>query len=320
MEKHVSFLKEIQNFISPNITRGPITSVNTHMHFPEPQNMLYISTNGRDGIGHQLVGMYSCMVVDKLDPSKVFVKKYFAHQEHDGSPYSSPLFDYLQEGYLDPPEKVEVRYSDSCSGEVQRLCAKNRTACNGAKRQVTLHWHKRVEVFLSRFPELNPGDTNVAILHKRGGDMVKYRPDILFRYNDTLTRLVDYLHQKFDLRTRIFVETNDDLEILRRNISAFNPSYSSFTVAGDSVKRWIEMVKARILVLGISSYSISASLARPNLPTISPSSHPYGGRYDDNFLPCVLDIDFEARRIGPLEPALYFENGHGSVSCHPMVD
>jgi hypothetical protein len=279
----------------------------------------YVTQKSDDGIGHQLAGMFSCMVVDQLDVTTTFVKKRYVSAQHEKSPYAERLFEYLQEDYPEQPENVKIHFVDNCWSHVRTLCAAGRTKCSHAKQQISLKWHKQVKALSSSLPELNPADSDVAVVHKRGGDMLKYQPDILFRYDDAIINTVSYLHKTFSLRTEIHVETDKDKEMLI-NASHFNSSFCSIVSGGDAVKLWIHMVKARVLFLSSSSFSISASLARSNLPTISASSHPNEGRYDDNFLPCALDTDFDSRRTEPLEPAVYFDNGHGSLSCQPLEE
>ena len=54
--------------------------------------MKYVTQNGKDGLGHQLLGMYSCMLLPMLDDRFTYVIKNYTGHQHARSRYIVPLF------------------------------------------------------------------------------------------------------------------------------------------------------------------------------------------------------------------------------------
>ena len=65
----------------------------------------------------------------------------------------------------------------------------------------------------------------------------------------------------------------------------------SYITGGDPVSTWIYMTQVDLLVIGPSSFSLSAAAARSTKPSFSIEQRPKDGRYDDNTLLCSIALD-----------------------------
>ena len=76
------------------------------------------------------------------------------------------------------------------------------------------------------------------------------------------------------------------------------------------------MTQVDLLVIGPSSFSLSAAAARSTKPSFSIEQRPKDGRYDDNTLLCSIDLDSmhslpDDAHVGKV----YYEVGHGRDKC-----
>lgn len=278
-----------------------------------------LSQSGTDGIGHQLLGMYSCMLVPLLDPTWVYVQKDFTGSTgHRTSRYSKKLFEALQEEYPKvQAEYYNVRRVDNCWGDLKRFCSQDRARCDSAKRHVSAAWDKRTNEFVTKMFWLSERSRPPAIvLHLRGGDQIENLRIGLKEY----PHLVKYVHTKTGINSVIILtERSRDADFLKAELSpqikTLSPSLNiNYMIGGDPVKAWLTMVRATALILGPSSFSISAAAARASKHTYTLWKKPNKGRYDDTVFPCSVNLQ-------ACEPStcdvmtVYYDKGHGSDYC-----
>ena len=273
---------------------------------------IYVTQSGSDGLGHQLLGMYSCMLLPLLDSRWIYVKKVFTKTTgHAESKLTEELFTALQRGEQERPADVSIRKVDNCWKDVQNLC-KNRPKCNIAKQKLSERMRRSFEDFISTRDELQFKDEDSSIiLHARGGDSYeKLRHGL-----EVNARIVQYIHETTGLTTlKISCEYQRDADALNNSFIPQLKLYASrvkwsFIIGGDPIQSWSRMTSSPALIPGASSFSLSAALLRDK-PTFSSHERPIEGRYDDNFLPCSAEL--RNNTLAGETEVVYYDMGHGT--------
>ena len=304
------------NIINAGITISPISKL-------EIASPSYITQNGRDGMGHQLLGMYSCMLLPLIDERYVYVKKdELVLSGHESSQTAKLLFDALQDSVTPRPPYVdvdEVKGMDSC-GYLFSKCQseENWGKCDSEKRTLSKRWRESFESFASLIPTLGARHEN-AILHIRGGDT----PGHMQHGFTTIPYLLKLLSETIRVtHLTIVCEMEEDQSFIEENllprIKELVPSLEvTFLVGGDPVATWVMMVRADVLIMGESSFSVSAALVRTELTFNIGERAPIGGRYDNNALPCAIDIhshfNLNTTESALVERYVYYTTSHGAA-------
>ena len=293
-QKIVMFAK-YGNFLYENQTQGityrdGLSAKSTHAIECDKSKRL-ISQSGKDGMGHQLLGVYSCMLLQYLQPENFcYVKKIMTTVEHTASVEKFELLiDQLERDFPNAPRNASVQRQDNCWELVKSMCTEeNKEACNLAKQRLSFRLSHNLQIEGSYS---NMSDS--ILLHVRGGD----RPGFLMNFLrddfpwplaiDRISRAVNVSNFK------ILCETEHDKELLTplmKRISKQAPHLrTEFMVGGDAIDVWLLMQTAKALIVGESSFSVSASLVRHDY-TFSRRRNPIDGRYDVNAMPCELKL------------------------------
>ena len=272
-----------------------------------------VTQSGSDGLGHQLLGMYSCMLLPLVDKRFEYVKKNTSisiFTGHAGSKYSAFLLDTLQVGSKELSDDARILKLDNCMGRL-KTCSSS-SHCSDAKVLLSQSWRGRFQNFMlsAHLPSMRADD---IILHARGGD----RPNLTLAGVEQLPYIIKVITDSTSLRNlTIFCEYANDMKILK---SVLIPGIRTlvadidinFEIGGDPVISWTRMVRARVLILGNSSFSVSAALIRDE-PTFSVYEQPIGGRYDVNNFPCLLQLS--PTFINTINnDAIYYTPWHGAT-------
>ena len=261
-----------------------------------------VTQRGVDGLGHQLLGMYSCMLLPRLDKRWKYVQKRFLRTDprHVQSRKAASLFRALQRNYAPRLSGSKVMEVDNCGGYIKQLCTE-KNACKAAKLELSHQWLTNIDSLLQRVSVRQ----NI-LLHVRGGDS----DNQLFGF-DVYPSVLNLISKRMGLfDVDIFCESEADKALIQLalipKLLQSQPELSvSFFVGGDPLESWIQMVQAKALVLAPSQFSVSASLVRKCV-TFSIVERPVRGRYDDNTFPCVLLVGSEKR-------AVYYTPFHGAT-------
>ncbi len=89
---------------------------------PSVPHKRYITHKGRDGLGHQLLGMYSCMLFSNIDRNTQYVPKIYTWAAHRLSNHTSALFKALQRSFPPAPHGVDVAEVGFCMNELMQIC------------------------------------------------------------------------------------------------------------------------------------------------------------------------------------------------------
>lgn len=235
-----------------------------------------ITHGGNDGIGHQLAGAFSCMLLGRLSPHYCFVKRGGMiphHVQHGCGKDCLGLYNALTAPW--PTMTIgHAHQVDNCWHDVDRLCGEwfwtsyfakgNRRirlneTCARERQRLSREWQGLAEAFhIGRNVDFKPLDLAV---HVRVGD----RNPLLGNYTELFMTLSQ-------ARPTIFVESNHSAA-LKSVLEQFQVlpgiAPANLIVGGSPVHSWFQMLHARRLVMHDSSFSRSVYIVREG-PTIGP--------------------------------------------------
>ena len=322
---------------------------------------ILISQGGSDGMGHQMLGMYSCMLLPLVDDRFQYVRKINVKSGHTRSKQLIRLFDVLQcNANARPPGsspaamnsgkfrkfrnvltkegdfgKLTAAMLSDFGGELRNfkdvveldhhkrgmevICRKNRTSCELGMRKLSISLRSCFlkSDFKTQFSQ--DRSHREILMHVRGGD----RPGWIRRGMEKHPYTLEFIRQQTGIdNVVIAVEFEKDKKWIEKNwipkISQTSPLMKvSYLVAADPVETFFRFVRADILIMGSSSFSVSAGLLRTG-PTFSETQSPIKGNYDVRVFSCVVDLDLELKLPNSTAAGKVFfeEGGHGSPSCN----
>eukprot|EP00890_Picochlorum_soloecismus_P006317 jgi/Picsp_1/6687/NSC_04030-R1_---NA--- len=199
------------------------------------------------------------------------------------------LIDQLERDFPNAPVNASVQRQDNCFTLVKSMCAEeNQQACNLAKQRLSFRLSHNLQIE-GQYSNMS----NSLLMHVRGGD----RPNYLMNFlNDDFPWpvAIDSISRAINVSNfKILCETEHDKRFLTPLMNAISKQApyldTEFMVGGDAIDVWLLMQTAKGLIVGESSFSVSASLVRHDY-TFSRHKLPIDGRYDANAMPCELRV------------------------------
>jgi len=183
---------------------------------------------------------------------------------------------------------------DNCWDLLEARCGAQR--CEAAKHALANEWAECIDGDAQLSPYRHSDLSSSIVVHVRGGDAENrvHHPALFVALGWLCDTLTD------EVTSIVFaVEDKQVLKPLKEKVAALAKKHPHVTVrsvvGGDPVASWFAFVDAGVLVLGESSYSVSASIVRDGRPTVVlGSATPIGGRYDVNTFPCHLELAAKA--------------------------
>ena len=236
---------------------------------------------GGDGIGHTLLGEFSCQLLSELDPAVEYTRRPVTRVDCRGSktmcgstPCCHALIDALEEHY--PPYSRTATGLDNCHQLLRPLCdvpvlPRRGSDCDAARIRLAQRWQHTLYRLRTQY-NLLPSHRVDGVLHYRN------HPDATWHWNIAPLDLVRVAWEKLEQVEPVTLFSQLPVtEKLGMNVSR--------VVGGDAFRTWLSFVDARYLFLSASSYSMSAAIMRTQ-PTLSFSANVHGNRYDWNTRPC----------------------------------
>jgi len=259
--------------------------------------------NGYDGLGHQLHGVFSCMVYSRIVPGACYVKRPdMTHGFDHGCKGCNKLYAALHSGWAAAPPGTKAKGVDNCWLMVQQSCYEStdqnvrvNATCNAARLKLSREWVVLVDAFAkARGP--GPRTVDVAV-HVRKGDLPR---ETATDYAAVLEKIAH--GEAIDF----FVEFKGDSKAIQAQLCANHVCHEHDNKDISTVDAWLAMRGARhALLVHDSSFSVSAHLARHGL-TVAQYRRPQGGRYDGNTFECRLR-----------NTSWWWTYEHGSSDCNP---
>ena len=244
----------------------------------------------------------------------MYIKKIYTGVTHSKSKEIRSLINLLQQNFTELPEGSEVLKFDKCNGEFRRLCSVDPSKCSDAIERLANLTDAAVSQFLEVNTDFRPEHTEKVIFHIRGGDAVKRNPNIIVESLHEKIYLLKILTELSGLKGLIITEKRSDMTIVNETILKLVEDLGleanlEYVVGGNPVKWWIEMTRAKYLVLSSSSYSMSASVVRLTKPTFSVSSCLVFPCF-----PCYIDLE-GIFQFPPKAGGLFYNDGYGVDHC-----
>ena len=261
------------------------------------------------------------MLFSNIDRNTQYVPKIYTWAAHRLSNHTSALFKALQRSFPPAPHGVDVAEVGFCMNELMQICVDQEEICKRAKVDLSAEWESSVLDLLVNDPSLRLEDTKTIFIHVRGGDMKKHNKGVVSTGFDVYPLLSKHLINRSKIQSiTISTELEEDTVFVKQELAPLImksiESNISYITGGDPVSTWIYMTQVDLLVIGPSSFSLSAAAARSTKPSFSIEQRPKDGRYDDNTLPCSIDLESmhslpDDAHVGKV----YYEVGHGRDKC-----
>lgn len=263
-----------------------------------------LTYSGVVGLGHALLGTYSCMLLSRLrddvcfhrdDPRDINLAHY--------CPGCDLLFAGFSASWPSLKPTKETKYNN-CFPELLDLCREsqngtdvNRT-CARERMRLTKEWSTVVDDMLTVGTLPQTPWAEVAI-HIRQGDK---SPPIPTNFGE-LAKLA--FPNARDIH--IFARERPHMESVVKQLNASNLRAKVWLHDNlPALESWLMMRSAGILVVHESSFSTSAALARTAGSTFSSKMYPMFGFFDVNKFPC---------RLG----SWWWSSLHGSPDCQGPI-
>eukprot|EP01047_Picozoa_sp_COSAG01_P034782 COSAG01_NODE_2630_length_7348_cov_32.536626_2_plen_355_part_00 len=244
---------------------------------PPPFRGMWITHNGDDGLGHQLLGTFSCMLLARLEPRKYRYgeRNPWRHGFDHQCANCAELYHALHAGWPTVPKQHTGM--DNCWGRTTEFCGLetnvSNTTCNAERRELAAIWRRN-------FRRWHPSTAGPAVaMHIRKGD--RPVPVVAKDYVDLLSR--DDLPVGRASSVAVFAEHASEVaEIVKKIPNA------AVTPGKGTVHDFIQMVNAGILIPTDSSFSLVAAIIRTGRTYHNGGSVAIGGRYDGHRFNCHI--------------------------------
>jgi hypothetical protein len=278
---------------------------------------VWLTHKGHDGLGHQLLGTFSCMVLAQIEPAKYrygerhqWQQRVFGHgskatwTEHNKN--CSDLMHALHAGWPTIPDKSWPRplRLDNCFSLIKAACGDESTvpnkACNDARRAVAAIWRRN-------FRQWHPSTAGPDVaMHIRMGDRASDTEIIIDDYVDLFSR--DSLPIGQASNITVIAQRAGEVNEIVSKIPKANLAPSMHTVSPSirTVHDFIQMVNAGIFVVHTSSYSLAAAIIRRGRTYTHGGRFSHGGRYDAHAFNCHLP-----------NSSWWYEDSYANTTCDP---
>ncbi len=237
---------------------------------------------GGDGMGHVLLGAFSCQLLSELDPAVEYTRRPVTKVNCRGSKTMCgsvqccvSLIDTLEEQYSRSDCAIGL---DNCWTQLRPFCdqdANKKHLCDAARVRLSQRWQITLYRFRERY-NLRPSHHVDGIIHYRN------HPDATWKWKITP---INHIRAAWDALEQVNPPTLfSQLTVTSAEVAKAFPNISR-VVGGDTFRTWLSFVDARYLFVSASSFSMSAAIMRTQ-PTLTFSANVHGGRYDWNTRPC----------------------------------
>ena len=161
-----------------------------------------ITQQGRDGLGHQLWGMYTCMLLPLVDNRYRYVKKSFTGVSHTKSKMVRKLFAAIQDGFPEATSAT-VEKHDNCWSQVAAACDSYKDACVHARILLARTWRSKIAAFVSNHTQYAMQNDTHIMIHLRGNDVLKFKPQTLLTGLAEYPYLIKFLSYKKKFNHRV---------------------------------------------------------------------------------------------------------------------
>lgn len=249
--------------------------------------------NGSDGIGHQLLGLFSCMVLHGVNDicfdGQAFLSKSFKceHlQQHD----SKSAFSYMKEivklfielekcvpndnikrmiqtSLNDISYQQDVLYMIDNAYNFKKICFKD--TLSRERHNINIDKYRSL-LINEHLPTSRLCENNIVV-HIRQGDAMRYkdRRISLLKHQSSLIQLIPYLHKLYE-NHQYYVHTDGDATFLTNELNKHNITYKCFVKNEPIMNVLSDFIHSKVFITSSSALSLFCTFAENHELTIIP--------------------------------------------------
>lgn len=245
--------------------------------------MIHIVQDGSDGFGHQLHGLFSCMILHNID-NYYFDAFYFKNKnfkfDHIDIETAQKTKEYLiaiSNEFINYYKLSEIKYQNNIfSHEIYNIPTNYDP--NTLYRLDNAYYFEKIpnynkiksehnnnisiikNFFINDKLPKNRLKQNNVVIHIRGGDTLKhtYFSNIINKYNNQILELLPILFKKYKNYT-YYVHSDDNVDFLINLLKQNNIEYFHFSKSTNIMEVISDFIYSDIFIMGVSSLSYVCS-------------------------------------------------------------
>jgi hypothetical protein len=245
--------------------------------------MIHIVQDGSDGFGHQLQGLFSCMILHNIDNYyfDAFYFKYknfkFDHIDIETAQKTKEYLIAISNEFINYYKLSEIKYQNNIfSHEIYNIPTNYDP--NTLYRLDNAYYFEKIpnynkiksehnnnisiikNFFINDKLPKNRLKQNNVVIHIRGGDTLKYTyfSNIINKHNNQILELLPILFKKYKNYT-YYVHSDDNVDFLINLLKQNNIEYFHFSKSTNIMEVISDFIYSDIFIMGVSSLSYVCS-------------------------------------------------------------
>lgn len=244
--------------------------------------MIHIVQDGTDGVGHQLYGLFSCMILHNID-YYYFDAFYFKYKnfkfDHIDIETTQKIKEYLiaiSNEFINYYKLSEIKYQNNIfSHEIYNIPTNYDP--NTLYRLDNAYYFEKIpnynkiksehnnnisiikNFFINDKLPKNRLKQNNVVIHIRGGDaLIHGRNNVIRKYNNQILELLPILLKKYKNYT-YYIHSDDNIDFLIDLLKQNNIEYFHFSKSTNIMEVISDFIHSNIFIMGISALSYVCS-------------------------------------------------------------
>jgi hypothetical protein len=244
--------------------------------------MIHIVQDGSDGFGHQLHGLFSCMILHNTDNYyfDAFYFKYknfkFDHIDIETAQKTKEYLIAISNEFINYYKLSEIKYQNNIfSHEIYNIPTNYDP--NTLYRLDNAYYFEKIpnynkiksehnnniaiikNFFINDKLPKNRLKQNNVVIHIRGGDaLIDGRNNVIRKYNNQILELLPILFKKYKNYT-YYIHSDDNVDFLIDLLNKNNIEYFHFAKSTNIMEVISDFIHSDIFIMGVSSLSTICS-------------------------------------------------------------
>ena len=244
--------------------------------------MIHIVQDSTDGVGHQLHGLFSCMILHNID-NYYFDAFYFKNKnfkfDHIDIETAQKTTEYLitiSNEFINYYKLSEIKYQNNIfsheiynipinydSNTLYRLDNAYYFEKIPNYNKIKLEHNNNISIiknfFINNKLPKNRLKQNNVVIHIRGGDsLIHGRNNVIRKYNNQILELLSILFKKYK-NYKYYIHSDDNVDFLIDLLKQNNIEYFHFSKSTNIMEVISDFIHSDIFIMGISSLSYVCS-------------------------------------------------------------
>lgn len=244
--------------------------------------MIHIVQDGTDGVGHQLYGLVTCMILHNIDNYyfDAFYFKYknfkFDHIDIETAQKTKEYLIAISNEFINYYKLSEIKYQNNIfSHEIYNIPTNYDP--NTLYRLDNAYYFEKIpnynkikaehnnnisiikNFFINDKLPKNRLKQNNVVIHIRGGDALTHgRNNVIRKYNNQILELLPILFKKYKNYT-YYIHSDDNVDFLIDLLKQNNIEYFHFSKSTNIMEVISDFIYSNIFIMGVSSLSYVCS-------------------------------------------------------------